>query len=283
MAKSQFDIQQVLDDLKCGENIDSYVTILVTCGLIIVSLLGVSIDKWVTPVTLAVLAIITSSSIVNRRQIDEVMRKASKLSEEFSQEIKKPTEMLLEKVVVSQALMNTGLQQVAFNLTQVEWKQLFNKAEEIDLFFVYARTWRTNNISYLTEFVNRKNTQLRVVLPDPDNMVVLQELSNRMNKPVEEFQRSIIEAKNEFLALREAGVKSGGAKVDIWLASVTPIYSLYRFDERAVLTLNSYQLYRGNVPHFVAINDGFLYKFVDDEFQILIGPDSPRNITQRIT
>jgi hypothetical protein len=154
--------------------------------------------------------------------------------------LRKQVGELMIHTTVSEAIVRTRLHQVGFNATEILWDELF-KAREIDLFFVYARTWRTNNTANLQECARRTGTHIRVVLPDPSSEVILEELANRMLKMPDNFRQWIEEACAEFLRLQRVARKHG-AEVSIWLASVTPIYSLYRFDDRAVLALNSYQV-----------------------------------------
>ena len=81
----------------------------------------------------------------------------------------------------------------------INWDELFEKVSEIDVFFTYARTWRNSNSNLLDQFIKRNGCRLRVVLPNPDNDVILQELSNRFAKSPEEFRNLIHEATRDYL------------------------------------------------------------------------------------
>ena len=48
---------------------------------------------------------------------------------------------------------------------------------------------------------------------------------------------------------------------------------MYRFDRTVILALGSYKQSKGFVPHFVANEGGSLYKFVEEEFNTIIGHD----------
>ncbi|MCA9397852.1 hypothetical protein KC573_03405, partial [candidate division WWE3 bacterium] len=69
--------QRVWEDIRSGENIDMYVTVLVTIGLIILNLIGVVPQVYIAQVTLAVLALLAITSIGNRHRIEQLLQKQS--------------------------------------------------------------------------------------------------------------------------------------------------------------------------------------------------------------
>lgn len=91
----------------------------------------------------------------------------------------------------------------------------------------------------------------------------------------------IHEAQREYEKLHDIGKKHGGAKVELWVVSATPMYSLYRFDKTAILALGSYEEIKGDVSHFIAVKDGSIYRFVVEEFKALIGQGG-RTISRKI-
>jgi hypothetical protein len=84
-------IKLIWNDIKHGENIDLFATVLLAFGLAIVSLFGVSTSTWVPSLTLAVLGLLAISNLVNRYRIDVMLKKSSETTEtlfleEFSSE-----------------------------------------------------------------------------------------------------------------------------------------------------------------------------------------------------
>lgn len=67
----------------------------------------------------------------------------------------------------------------------------------------------------------------------------------------------------------------------MWYTSVTPMYSLYRFDRTVLISLGSYKPIKGNVPHLIADRRGTLYQFVREEIDALLNGDS-RQLSHRI-
>ncbi len=80
-------ILKAWQEIKQGENIDLYVTVIVAIGLSILNLLGVAPSAIAAPVTLAVLGLLAISSLGNRHHTDEVFDKlARKQSSFFTEE-----------------------------------------------------------------------------------------------------------------------------------------------------------------------------------------------------
>lgn len=70
-------LERIWNDIRKGENIDLYVTIVVAIALATLNLLGTAIQSYIAPVTLAVLALLAITSLGNRHRIEELLRKQS--------------------------------------------------------------------------------------------------------------------------------------------------------------------------------------------------------------
>jgi len=68
-------LQKIWDDIRSGENIDQYLTIVAAITLTILNLAGVSLQSQLAPFTLAVLALLAINSLGNRFKIDELLTK----------------------------------------------------------------------------------------------------------------------------------------------------------------------------------------------------------------
>jgi hypothetical protein len=291
-------------DIKKGENIDLYITVLIAFAMGIVSLLDYADPKLTTAIILAALGILTASALRDKHAHEKAISHGQKIQEEIKrlesivnesmqrtntnranevkllQKLSVSTENILEKVTVSHSIIEAGLTDIIMQPRNINWDELFEKANEIDVFFTYARTWRNANSNLLDKFVRREGNRLRIVLPNPQSDVILQELSNRFTKSPEEFHNLIDEATRDYSKLNEIGQKFG-AKVELWHASATPMFTIYRFDKSIILTLGSYKDTKGDVPHFICETGGLLYKYAIEEFSVLIGEDG-RLISKRI-
>jgi hypothetical protein len=63
---------------------------------------------------------------------------------------------------------------------EVDWPKLFRSAQNLDIFFIYGRTWRNNYLDELQQFALRPGTQLNLVLPDPNDFQITTELAKRI-------------------------------------------------------------------------------------------------------
>ena len=77
------------------------------------------------------------------------------------------TKELLDAARLSADVQNAGLRRIAVHYLDIEWDDLLEGANHVDLFFAYGRTWRTAHATPLRRLIERNGTRLRVILPDP--------------------------------------------------------------------------------------------------------------------
>ena len=75
--------QRIWNDIRAGENIDQYLTIVAAITLTILNLAGVSLQSYLAPFTLAVLALLAINSLGNRFKIEELIKKKSETLDNF--------------------------------------------------------------------------------------------------------------------------------------------------------------------------------------------------------
>jgi hypothetical protein len=103
----------VWNDLRQGENIDLYLTIVAALGISILNLTGLASEQWIPTITLAVLALLAVTNLVNRHKLDEVIlqqQTAEHFIEKYpasvSNDIKSAKELWLVGYVLSRTLMD---------------------------------------------------------------------------------------------------------------------------------------------------------------------------------
>ncbi len=171
---------------------------------------------------------------------------------------------ILEQARTSSDVHTAGLTQVGTNyLSDPEWEELFSGSTKIDLFIAYASTWRNAHHHLLSKFVQNSGNRLRVYLPDPADTNTIKVLAERFDKTANELKDAIKEAELAFRAIRN----NGHADVSIYHCPGDRVFSFYRFDMRAVITLYSHSKTRGPVPTLVCRSPGSLYEFVRDELR----------------
>lgn len=180
--------------------------------------------------------------------------------------------LLTEEVMASAGLASeirqAGLLHVTDSyLADVEWSSLLKSAAEVDLFFSYASTWRNTHATDLRSLVARKNTRLRVVLPDPTDPALMKELAGRYDYTKVALVDRVNEAINDFGVMSQAAHES--SRVDVRLTRRAPVFSYYRFDRTTISVLYAQVPGRTPVPTFVSEKGGRLSEFFDSQFTTL--------------
>lgn len=156
---------------------------------------------------------------------------------------------------------------------EVDWDSLFKYVVEIDIFYIFATTWFTTNREAIARFVARKETKVNVLLPDPENEIVISYLAHRMNMS-QEFVKTRIESAKEKYEKEFTKVKNGGNRFSIWYSPVPPLYSYYRFDGSIIVTFYDHTFEKAeNVPTLMVRRGGSLYQFFQKDIDFLFRDD----------
>jgi hypothetical protein len=162
-------------------------------------------------------------------------------------------------------------------LGDVDWQQLFDGAREVDVFFAYGGGWRGQHVERLREVNRRAGARLRVILPDPTSADTVRELARRFGYSESEVVAKINESIKTFENLaREAEATAG---IEVWVLPKTPMYSFYRFDDRALFALYQHKGTRATVPAFTIRRGGSLFTFFESDLDVMM---SGNNATARI-
>lgn len=170
-------------------------------------------------------------------------------------------EEILAKAKLSSDIVESGITRVTDQyLDDVEWGELFARAKQVDIVVAYANTWRNTHRSRLERIAAQAGTRMRVFLPDPDDSATVINLAERFGKTAEEIRLLIRGAIDEYKSL----ARPGGGTVEVHVRAGDALFSAYRFDSRAVLTLYSHTRCRTLVPTWV-MDGGELFSFVQRE------------------
>lgn len=177
-------------------------------------------------------------------------------------------EEIMEKIKLAEQVRNSGLVTVTTKaLREVDWPELFKNARELDMCFAYARTWRHMNTLSLQDLASRSDVRIRLIIPDPENVKIIEELSRRFEMTPDELKNQINESIAELNDIFNENCK---AKYSLWYLLTTPVFSFYRFDNTAIITLQRYGKYRGGLPSFEVKKGGDLYQFIENELNFIL-------------
>jgi hypothetical protein len=183
----------------------------------------------------------------------------------------------LRSVLPKGTIALSGLSEVVFQTSDIPWDDLFASVNELDMFFSYASQWRTLNEVRLLKLSEKRGAKIRLILPDTTNSVVVEDLAKRFNKSPDRLKGKVDEAREQFEHLAQRAGASG-AKIEIYLYSMSPHYALYRFDDTYIFSLYQQQPDKTYVPHFICNKGGQLANFFDTEIDALVSERASRRI-----
>lgn len=172
---------------------------------------------------------------------------------------------VLAKAKLSTDVVDSGLVRVTDQyLDEVEWAELFRNVHKLDIVVAYASTWRNAHRGRL-EAAARRGCRIRVFLPDYRDDDTIKVLAGRFSMDPAALKSKIQEAVVDIRSLPVADP----ASLQVYLRKGDLVFSCYRFDSRAVLTLYSHSRERRtNVPTFV-MNGGSLFTYVYTELEAI--------------
>lgn len=174
---------------------------------------------------------------------------------------------ILDKVGVASDIDRAGIVRVTDQyLKEVEWDSYFQRVQKLDVVVAYGRTWRQTHLEQLRAIAGRADARVRVILPDPEDTQSLAVLANRFARTPAQLRDDILEAANEFLALRTYGP----ATIRLYFRRGDQVFSCYRLDQTSVVTLYSHSRTRRPVPTIVCRSGGTLYDFIRQEIEAML-------------
>jgi hypothetical protein len=147
--------------------------------------------------------------------------------------------------------------------TDVPWNQLLPGTAEFDLIVSYARTWKNTYREQLKQIAANPRARIRVVLANPENQALIEELSRRYGLSSGDVKSYAQESLADFTTL----LGSGTAECHIRVSDRPCLYTYYRFDDVLILSLFPNTNVRTDRPGFVLRGDGTLSRFLRDEFE----------------
>lgn len=178
------------------------------------------------------------------------------------------TRELLETAKIGGDIGTAGLRRIGTNfLEEPEWEALFANVRQIDIFAAYAQTWRNSQIDRLHMVAERSHCRIRLILPDPDDDLTIENLAHRFDMTRHELLGKIRDTRVDFEALRV----EGGASVDVLYWAGDRLYGLFLFDNTAVVSLYKHRTGRGAaIPMVICQSPGSWYQFFTNELQHIV-------------
>lgn len=187
---------------------------------------------------------------------------------------------LLDKIGIAGDVVQAGITGVPEDFNHdINWNELFDDVRELDIFFAYGRTWRGNNERYLRLVAQDKRAVVRVVVPDPQDRLVIDTLATKFRKSAGQVQAEITDAIQFFHGIFESD--TARAKYTLCLLKQPPVFSAYRFDGRAIIAFYKHRHGRGGVPSLIVKKGGSIFSFISHELDALTNPAEALSICER--
>ena len=176
---------------------------------------------------------------------------------------------LLAVTQLAERIERTGVVGLADHwYNDIPWSRLFGATEDVDIFLAYGVSWRGVLGEEIARFGARSGTRCRVVLPDPDDPIVVAAVACQFGKTPDLIRERVLAAKNDFLA------NLGSAQLEVWYSKRPPLFSFYLMGNSAVVTLYKHRSEPSNTIGLVCRRDGTFFEFLRKEFDSFVGPAS---------
>jgi hypothetical protein len=174
---------------------------------------------------------------------------------------------VLETARTSADVETAGVTRIGTNyLTDPDWADLFHNVRELDVFLAYGSTWRNTHLSHLHKLASEPGGKIRVFLPDPEDPATMSTLATRFAYTQDDLQSRIEDARKSFAEM----VVPNGATIEVYFRPGDRLFSFYRFDSKAVITLYNHTGTRATVvPTLVFERGGSLYAFIEAEIRAI--------------
>jgi hypothetical protein len=181
---------------------------------------------------------------------------------------------LLEGTRLAEEIQSSGIVGVSQHwYKDIPWHALFKSVHHLDIFFSYSDKWRNAFSEEIRAFAGRGSGRLRIVLPDPESSEIIAALSRRFDRDAAQVRSHILEAKQEFERLL---IRSAHAEFEwsIWYLPKEPVFSCYRFDDIAILSLYRHRK-EGGVPTLILKRGGAFFDFIYAEYKAFVSGNEP--------
>lgn len=145
------------------------------------------------------------------------------------------------------------------------YKDMFATATSITTSFIHSRRWRENNMSFIAQFFKRENVHWDVVLPDISNRYLVAHLKRHFSDG-RDMVAKILDAYSFF----NDYAKKYPNKITIRSFFLYPTYTLYKFDNKMIISLYPLTSERKPTPTFLVDSTLQYHSFFQDDVKDLL-------------
>lgn len=172
---------------------------------------------------------------------------------------------MLDIKVIGESSVKSGFYEYEEDFKYLNWKQVFENASKMELYFSYANTWYSNNMSLIKNYL-KKGGKLKVYLPDHRQDLVINTLNQRFSYGEYSKDKSHPEDCVKIRIEKTIRTLKGlGKNVEIFLYSGTFQSSYYILDKKELIFApQKHGIEKEYVPAF-RVKKGLLYKWIIED------------------
>ncbi len=176
---------------------------------------------------------------------------------------------VLELSGVSDNYIDSGIEYVYNEFTEIEWKKLFKDSKRVTCFFTYAYSWRSNNRSALN-MLKEQGTDLTIILPDYNNNDIVNALNHDFAYAEYALPDSAGATKDVKNLIKEAEsfFKNLGANVKLYSGNIKSTY--YLIDDKCIIAPFKHGHKKTTVPAILCKKGGTLFDFCLKDIKAII-------------
>lgn len=176
---------------------------------------------------------------------------------------------LLSLFQISTSFSESGVIQYEpeFQSSKIDWEALFHKAKKVNVLFTGNSSWRDYNFSKFENLVKDKKAHIKIILPDPENFMLMQRLQTRLRQQGISAREYVYGACDKFIDLIKRN--DSQAKLEIWFSPKLPSFSVFMFDEKAVISFYSHRNAEVKVPTFICHQGKTLFSYAEEEINYI--------------
>jgi hypothetical protein len=174
---------------------------------------------------------------------------------------------IMDMARVAEDIKTAGVLSVTTDFNRdVRWQNFLENTKTLYIMNVGGATWRKVHQTSLEAIARQNGGRIDLLLPDPSNQEVIDELARQFCSPREEVIRRIADAETFFKGI--GGGVTAEKYLRIWYISEAPLYTAYVMDKVCVMSTYRH-CGQGQVPTIVCEKGGTVSDFLTKQIDAL--------------
>lgn len=171
-----------------------------------------------------------------------------------------------EKDSVLRNLEKLGIMKIGFFEDFTEsFPNRIQSSQTMTTMFIHSRRWRENNNAMINQFLLKERSRIIIFLPDLNNKELIEQIKRHFDDG-DHLEFFISDAFRYYSSLKTRFPE----KIDVRCFSLYPTYSLYKFDDSAIIAMYPTTTKRRSVPTLEITSEGDFWGFLGDDMDLLL-------------